>query len=461
MMDWIVIKSMSNKRQGKVLKVFNRFTIDLSPPMVLAVGFLSLIIIGTLLLKLPMVTHHSISWMDAWFTASSAVTITGLTALDVGSTFNVAGQVIIALLVQLGGLGFMTFAVVAALSLRSRMGLGHQLLAQEALGQTSLARVGQVAKAVVLYSLFFELIGFVLLTLAWQEQFGWSHSAYLAFFHCISAFNNAGFALFPDSLMSFADHAAINFIISGLFIIGGIGFVVLMDVRQQRKWNLLSPNSRIILIATLVINLVAFALIWLLEAHNPATLASLSTSEQMQAAWFQATVPRSSGFNTLPIHELYDATTVLMLLLMFIGGGSLSTAGGIKLGTFVVLLFSTYTFLRRQEEVRILKRSISQQTVMKALALTVITMMIIFMGIFLLAALEHEKRFIDIAFEVVSAVCTVGLSRGITPELGDVSKFLLSCMMFTGRLGPLTLAYFIAIPTKTHLRYPVTHIPVG
>ena len=442
------------------MKVFNRFTIDLSPPMVLAVGFLSLIIIGTLLLKLPFVSHHSISWMDAWFTASSAVTITGLSAIDIGSSFNLAGQLIVALLIQLGGLGFMTFAVVAALSLRSKMGLGQQLLAQEALGQTSLARVGQVARAVVIYSLFFELIGFVLLTLAWQGQFGWGQSAYLAFFHCISAFNNAGFALFPDSLMSFAHHTAINFIISGLFIIG-IGFVVLMDVRQHRKWNLLSPNTRIVLIATLIINVVAFLLVWLLEARNPATLAQLSTSDQMLTAWFQATVPRSSGFNTLPIHELNDATTVLMLLLMFIGGGSLSTAGGIKLGTFVVLLFSTYTFLRRQEEVRILKRSISQQTVMKALALTVITMMIIFMGIFLLAALEHKKSFIDIAFEVVSAVCTVGLSRGITPELGDVSKFLLTCMMYTGRLGPLTLAYFIAVPTKSQLRYPVTNIPVG
>nr|WP_240687686.1 TrkH family potassium uptake protein [Alkanindiges illinoisensis] len=443
------------------MKVFNRFTIDLSPPMVLAVGFLSLIIIGTLLLKLPFVSHHSISWMDAWFTASSAVTITGLSAIDIGSSFNLAGQLIVAILIQLGGLGFMTFAVVAALGLRSKMGLGHQLLAQEALGQTSLARVGQVARAVVIYSLFFELIGFVLLTLAWQGQFGWGQSAYLAFFHCISAFNNAGFALFPDSLMSFAHHTAINFIISGLFIIGGIGFVVLMDVRQHRKWNLLSPNTRIVLIATLIINVVAFLLVWLLEARNPATLAQLSTSDQMLTAWFQATVPRSSGFNTLPIHELNDATTVLMLLLMFIGGGSLSTAGGIKLGTFVVLLFSTYTFLRRQEEVRILKRSISQQTVMKALALTVITMMIIFMGIFLLAALEHKKSFIDIAFEVVSAVCTVGLSRGITPELGDVSKFLLTCMMYTGRLGPLTLAYFIAVPTKSQLRYPVTNIPVG
>lgn len=443
------------------LKLFNRFTINLSPPMVLATGFLILMVVGTLLLKLPFVSTQSISWMDAWFTASSAVTITGLTVLDTGHHFNVAGQLIIALLIQLGGLGFMTFSVIAALSLRARMGLGHQLLAQEALGQTSLARVGQVARAVLLYSLFFELIGFVLLTFAWQDKFGWGQAAYLAFFHAISAFNNAGFALFPDSLMSFAQHASINFIISALFIIGGIGFVVLMDIRQHGKWRLLSPNTRIVLIATLIINLLAFLLIWLLEARNPATLAQLSLSDQMLTAWFQATVPRSSGFNTLPIHELNNATTVLMLLLMFIGGGSLSTAGGIKLGTFVVLLLATYTFLRRQEEVRVLKRSISQQTVMKALALTVITMMIIFMGIFLLAALEQQKSFIDIAFEVVSAVCTVGLSRGITAELGDISKFLLSCMMFTGRLGPLTLAYFIAVPRKSQLRYPETQIPVG
>ena len=445
----------------RLFKVFNRFTIDLSPPAVLAVGFLSFICLGTLLLKMPFASVQPVSWIDAWFTAASAVTITGLTTIDVGTVYSTAGQLIVAALMQLGGLGFMTFAVIAALSLRPKMGLGQQIVAQEAMGQTGLSKVVRVAKAVFLFSLFFEFIGFILLTLAWQPRFGWSDSAYFALFHSISAFNNAGISLFSDSMMGFSGQISISLIISSLFIIGGIGFVVMLDIKDNWRWKKLQPNTRIIIMATLIINILAFLMFWLLEAHNPATLGNLTTSQQATTAWFQATVPRSSGFASVPIEQLTPASSILTMLLMFIGGGSLSTAGGIKIGTFVVLIAATYSFLRRQDEVRILKRSIDQKIVMKALAVTLITMMTIFLGIFIIAAIEQDIDFFDLSFEVVSAVCTVGLSRGLTGELGDFSKFLLTFMMFAGRLGPLTLAYFIATPIKSQLRYPSTHIPIG
>ena len=445
----------------RLFKVFNRFTIDLSPPTVLALGFLIFICIGTILLKMPFATVQPVSWIDAWFTAASAVTITGLTTIDVGTVYSTGGQLVVAALMQLGGLGFMTFAVIAAISLRPKMGLGQQVVAQEALGQTGLGKVVRVARAVFIYSVFFEFIGFILLTFTWQSRFGWQDSAYYAFFHSISAFNNAGITLFPDSMMGFTGEVATNLIISGLFIIGGIGFVVLLDIKDNWRWKKLQPNTRIILLASLGINVIAFALIWLLEANNPATLGHLSTGDQITTAWFQATVPRSSGFAVIPVDQMKEASSILTMLLMFIGGGSLSTAGGIKIGTFVVLIAATYAFLRRQDEVRILKRSIDPQIVMKALALTIITMMLIFLGIFIIAAIEQDVDFFDLSFEVISAVCTVGLSRGLTGELSDVSKFLLTFMMFTGRLGPLTLAYFIATPIKSHLKYPTTHIPIG
>lgn len=445
----------------KLLTISKKYTIDLSPPTVLAIGFLCLMAFGTILLKLPFATRESITWIEALFTSASAVTVTGLAVVDTGSVFTPFGQMTIAALVQAGGLGFVTFAVIAAMSLSARLGIGQKAFAQEALGQTSLAKVSQVAKAVFVYSLFFELIGWLLLSVAWHDQLGWRDAIYYGLFHSIAAFNNAGFALFPDSISSFVGNPWINLIISSLYIIGGIGFVVLMDIRKQQKWHKLQTNTKIILSATLIINLVAFILIWILESSNPATLAALNMKEQALAAWFQATVPRSSGFNSIQTGEMTDASTVLTLLLMFIGGGSLSTAGGIKLGTFVVLLLATRAFLRRHDDVRVFNRSIGQAQVMKALAVTSVTMMMIFMGIFMISAIERDADFLDVAFEVVSAVCTVGLSRGLTAELSPFSQFLLIFMMFAGRLGPLTLAYFIATPHKSRIKYPSTNIQIG
>lgn len=445
----------------KLFTLNNKYIIDLSPPSILALGFLLLTFIGTLLLKLPFSTTQPITLIDALFTSTSAVTITGLSVLNIGTTFTLFGQIVIATLVQVGGIGFMTFAVIAALSLTSRMGIRHQALAQEVMGQTSLAKVSHVAKAVLYYSLIFEAIGFICLTLAWQGQFGWYKASYYGLFHSIAAFNNAGFALFPNNMMDFAGHAFINMTISGLYILGGIGFVVLMDLKENQRWVKLQTNTKIVLSATLILNLVAFVLIWVLESQNTATLATMSVKDQAMAAWFQATVPRSSGFNSIPIGEMTDASTVLILMLMFIGGGSLSTAGGIKIGTFVVLLLATRSFLRRHNDVRVFRHTISPQSVMKALAVTSITTMLIFIGIFLITAVEKDVDFLDVVFEVVSAVCTVGMSRGLTEHLSPISQVILIFMMFAGRLGPLTLAYFIATPQTSRVRYPTTQVQIG
>ena len=435
--------------------------IDLSPPLVLAIGFIGLILVGAALLKTPWATTAPLSWMQSIFTATSAVTVTGLVVVDTGTHFTHFGQIVIALLIQAGGLGFMTFAVVAAMSLGARIGLGHQKVVQEAMNQTSLARVTHTARSVVLYSLVIEAVGWLLLWLVWLEPLGAGRAAYDAFFYTISAFNNAGFALAPDSLSDFVGHPAVNAIITALFIIGGIGFAILIDLRRNRRWSRLSPNTRLILIATLAINLVAFLLVWWLEADNPATLGALSLGDQIQAAWFQAVTPRTAGFNTLPVNELTDATTVLTLLLMYIGGGSMSTASGIKVGTFVVMILATYAFLRRRDEVTALHRTIESRQVMKALALSLISMMLIFLGIFVLIAIERNAEFLDIAFEVVSALSTVGLSRGLTGELSQAGEVVLIFLMYAGRLGPLTLAYFLATPKQKRVRYPRADIQVG
>ena len=436
-------------------------TINLSPPSLLALGFLGLILIGSLLLMLPIAHHGEISWLEAIFTATSAVTITGLSVVNVGEAYTVFGQIVIMFLLQCGGLGFMTFAILAVMSLAPQLGLKQQVMAQESIGQTSLKKVSFTIKAVFLYSLFFEAIGMLILTLAWLKEYQFSDALFYAAFYSVSAFNNGGFSLFPNSLMSFSGQYLITFTISMLYIIGGIGFLVLMDVKEHKRWRKLSTNSKLILSTILGLNLSAFIVLWLLEASNPQTLGLMSLGDQAVNAWFHATVPRSSGFHSLPMEQMSDASTLVTIFLMFIGGGSLSTAGGIKVGTFIIVVISVISFLRREDEIRLFNHSIPEKTTFKALAVVCITAALIMMGFMSLLILEPEQDFLDLLFEAVSAACTVGLSRGVTEELQPVSLIILMLLMFAGRLGPLTLAYFIATPKKSRLKHPPSEIQIG
>ncbi|MCO8084698.1 TrkH family potassium uptake protein [Acinetobacter lwoffii] len=436
-------------------------TINLSPPSLLALGFLGLILIGSLLLMLPIAHHGEISWLEAIFTATSAVTITGLSVVNVGEAYTVFGQIVIMFLLQCGGLGFMTFAILAVMSLAPQLGLKQQVMAQESIGQTSLKKVSFTIKAVFLYSLFFEAIGTLILTLAWLKEYQFSDALFYAAFYSVSAFNNGGFSLFPNSLMSFSGQYLITFTISMLYIIGGIGFLVLMDVKEHKRWRKLSTNSKLILSTILGLNLSAFIVLWLLEASNPQTLGLMSLGDQAVNAWFHATVPRSSGFHSLPMEQMSDASTLVTIFLMFIGGGSLSTAGGIKVGTFIIVVISVISFLRREDEIRLFNHSIPEKTTFKALAVVCITAALIMMGFMSLLILEPEQDFLDLLFEAVSAACTVGLSRGVTEELQPASLIILMLLMFAGRLGPLTLAYFIATPRKSRLKHPPSEIQIG
>ena len=436
-------------------------TINLSPPSIIALGFLALILIGSILLILPVSHHGDVTWFQAVFTATSAVTITGLSVVNVGEAYTVFGKIVIMILLQCGGLGFMTFAILAAMSLAPKMGLRQQVMAQESIGQTNMKKISTTIKGVFLYSLFFEAIGTVILTIAWLQDYNFAQAFFYASFYSISAFNNGGFSLFPNSLMSFADQYLITFTISMLYIIGGIGFLVLMDVRQHKRWRKLSTNSKLILSTIAALNLSAFILIWILEASNPQTLALMSVGDQAVNAWFHATVPRSSGFNSLPMDQLTNASTLVTMFLMFIGGGSLSTAGGIKVGTFIIVVISVISFLRREDEIRLFKHSIPEKTTFKALAVVCITALLIATGFMSLIILEPDQDFPDLLFETVSAACTVGLSRGVTSELQPASLLILMLLMFAGRLGPLTLAYFIATPKKSRIKHAPSEIQDG
>lgn len=431
-----------------------------SPPMILAIGFLFLIALGSSLLKLPLATHDPITVLDAAFTATSAVTVTGLAVVDTAN-YTRFGQVVIATLIQLGGLGFMTFAVLAFFSLQRRLNITGQKIAREALGGTSFTDIISTAKYVVSISFIIEAVGFVGLTLLFSQEMPWFEAMYHGFFYTISAFNNAGFALTSESLTPYVGHTGINIIITSLITMGGLGFLVLKDIIDKRRWQKFNVNTKLVIVATVLLNIIAFILYWLFEHNNVNTLGMLSLSDQITAAWFQAITPRTAGFNTIPIDQLTDASTLLTMFLMFIGGGSLSTASGVKLGTFIILLLTTWAYLRQRDHVTIFERRIPERQVRKSLALFSITMLLIFLSVFILAIIETEHPLEDVLFEVVSALSTVGLSRGLTTQLDELGQIVIMFMMYAGRVGPLTLAFLIAMPKATRIHYPETNVLVG
>ena len=430
-----------------------------SPPVVLASGFLALILLGTGLLSLPISSQQDLDLFTAFFMATSAVTVTGLTSIE-PSFLTHFGQIVLIALVQIGGLGFVTFAVVSAIMLGKKMSLSHQALALEALNQTSVSKIGKTAFSVFKLSIIIELIAATVLALWWWQDYPLVTAIYRGIFHAIAAFNNAGFSLFPHSLAQFFNDPVTLFVITACIILGGIGFSVLADVGQKKRWSTLLTYSKVIIMGTIALNLAGFVIFWALEFNNAATLAHLPWYDQALAAWTQSVTSRTAGFVTLDITQLHDSSTLIIMLLMFIGGGSLSTASGIKVGTFIILLAAVYSYILHRKEVVLFKRSISPDIVQKSLALLLTNSALVFAGVLILTTIE-KAPFLSILFEVVSAVSTTGMSRDLTPHLSTAGQAVLTLLMFAGRLGPLTLIYSLATQKRSRVRYPETEFQVG
>jgi trk system potassium uptake protein TrkH len=434
--------------------------IKLNPSQLLVLIFVVSIIVGTILLKLPFSTHQSIKWVDALFIATSAMTVTGLATVDPGSTFTTLGQFIIALLIQIGGLGIMSFAVLIFIMLGKKIGLKERLIMQHALNQTSVGGVIKLVKYLFIFSFTIEMIAMVFLAIRWVPQFGFSKGLFYSFFHSISAFNNAGLALWPDNLIQYVGDPLINIVISTLFIIGGIGFTVLVDIWHKRSFRKFSLHTKLMVVGTLVINVITMLFIFCVEYSNPNTLGELSIGKKLWAAYFQAVSPRTAGFNTIDIGSLDETTIFIMIILMFIGAGSGSTGGGIKLTTALVIGLATISFLRGKSEIVISRRTINSGYILKALSITMVSIVFVIIATVMLN-LTEKAPFIELMFEVVSAFGTVGLSTGITAELTPIGKQIIIFIMFVGKLGPLTLMFSLAKPSKEKIRYPQEDILTG
>jgi trk system potassium uptake protein len=433
-----------------------------SEPRVILLSFLAILFPSALLLTFPIFSVSGLSFIDALFTATSAISVTGLGVVDTGEHFTFTGKILLMLLMQIGGLGQMTLSAILLYMFGLRISLRQQSVTKEELGQGNSVNLRRLVKHIIIFSCFAELCGTVLLAFRFVPQLGWSEGIFSAVFHAVSAFNNAGFSLFSGSMMSYVGDPLVIFTIASLFIFGGLGFTVVSDLHGNlsRGFKHLQLHTKIMLIATPCLLLIGTLLFWLLESNNSLTIGALTASEQWMAAFFQSASARTAGFNSIDISQFSHPALLVMMVLMLIGAGSTSTGGGIKVSTFVVAVIATWAFLRQRNKVVILNRSVPWNTVTKCLAIIVVSFFVLINAMFLLMLTENAP-FDLVVFETISAFATVGLTAGLTAELSDPGKLIMVVVMIIGRIGPLTLAYMLARPKPTLLKYPEGHVFAG
>jgi len=426
------------------------------PATLVLTSFLLAIFLGALLLKLPIATQSAhIPWVDAVFTATSAICVTGLTVVDAGSYFTLFGQWVMIALMQIGGLGVMTISVALFRWIGRSVSFRQRMAMQDLFTHTPREDIYGLVKSTVLFTLGSEAIGAFFLTIHWSQEFSFFSALYQALFHSVAAFCNAGFALFPDNLMRYRDSILLNTTICGLIVVGGIGFPVLYDLqtwftKRKEKRVRLSIQTKTVLWTTTILIVSGAVIFALLERETLGDWRSLR--HILLAPVFQSITCRTAGFNTVDIGSLQDATLAMMIFLMFFGASPGSCGGGVKTTTLALLTAFTVSRVRRKRRVNMFKRSIPGDTVNRSVSLILVSIGIIGLIVFLILVGDtvsgHEmtgqrRLFLAYLFEAVSAFGTVGLSMGVTPELSTWAKSLIILMMIIGRVGLLTFAYIV------------------
>ena len=438
----------------------------LSPIQTVLLGFLLLTVFGALLLMTPLANQNGRwhSFLDSLFMATSAVSTTGLGVFSMGSTYTLFGQLVMMILVQIGGLGYMTLIAFIIYLFGRNLSMHGGSLMQETIAAPSRGEIKHFVKRVIVFTVLFEVLGAVALSLFWLQEFPPGQAIYYGIFHAISAFCTAGFALFDNGFMAYRDDVAFNFIINILSISGAIGFFVLGESQVvlhkfwQRKPHRLSVHSRLALLVFLLIIVGGTAVILLAETP-PETM---KPKESVMTAAFQAiTAASTTGFNTIDIGSMSDTSLSALAALMFIGSPAGGTSGGIKSTTFGVLILWLWAFLRGREDVNVFDRRLPESTLVQSVGIALTAALWLFVTTVILTWTE-EAAFLPIMFESASALGTVGLSTGITSELSSIGKFIITASMFIGRIGPLAVATsFFGSSVRTLYRYPSEEIFVG
>lgn len=443
--------------------------LSLSTTHIIMLSFLIVILVGSLLLALPISSANGepVPYLDALFTATTATCVTGLVTLPTVTTWSVFGQVVILLLIQIGGLGVITIMSAVMILLHKRMSIGDRLLLQDAFNLNSLSGIIRFVKRVLLGTFLVEGVGALLYMTVFVPEFG-VKGIWISVFTAISAFCNAGIDIIAEnSLCNYATNPIVNIVTSLLIIISGIGYIVWWDVmglagKKRRGLRNLSLHSKIAITTTLILIFGGGILIFLFEYNNPLTIGNLSLFDKIQVSIFQSVTTRTAGFATVPQQDLTNASSMLCLLLMFIGGSPVGTAGGIKTVTFAVLVVSALATIQNKQEVSLFHRNISKQTVNKAVAVTMMSFAIVFTSTILLSAVTDADA-LDVVYETVSATATVGLTRDLTPYLNGAGKAIIIATMYLGRVGPISLALALNSNKKHQniIKNPTEDISVG
>ena len=435
---------------------------------VIAGGFAAVILLGSILLSLPCAAQsgESIGYLDGLFTSTSAVCVTGLVVRDTGTTFSLFGQITLLCLIQIGGLGFLTFATMILRMMGRQVSLRERMLIRESMNEDGTAGMEQLIRWVAVSAFSVELLGAALFSFRFIPKFGVGKGIYYSVFHAVSAFCNAGFDLFGNysSLTGFRGDILVNFTAMLMIVVGGLGFSVLRDLRRRLKGGYLRLHTRLVLSAYFALLAAGFVFTLVFEWNNPATLGALPFGEKLLAALFHSVTLRTAGFNTIDLAALRPASKLFGSLLMITGAAPASTGGGVKVTTLAVIFLSIRMTLNGDHAVHVYKRSISPQLIRRAIAVAAIVVCIWLTDVIAISAMQPELPLADVLFECASAVGTVGVSAFGSASLNTVSRILVILTMYIGRIGPLTAALVLAKrqdKIKARINYPEGNIMIG
>ena len=438
-----------------------------SPYMTILLSFMVVTILGGILLSLPISMRYgkSVKLIDGFFIATSAICVTGLSSIDIGSVYNIFGQMVILVLIQLGGLGVITFTSVIIIMISKKIGYYTKKIVQEDINIDTTFKIEEYVKKVILSVIVIEFIGTFILFFEFIKKFGFLKAVYYSFFHSVSAFCNAGFSLFSDNLYGFKNSFIINMTIPLLIFLGGIGFSTILNCYNvlRKKEKRLTSTTKLSIKISIFLVIIGMVAMFILEYSNKSTIGNLSFGQKLEASFFQSVTTRTAGFNTISILGLKRSTSLLFVILMFIGASPGSTGGGIKTTTIGLIILGTLATLKNKDTIEYDKRSVSWRIYSKAITVLFISLIYTTICVFLLILFERNKNLLDLVFEVFSAFGTVGLSRNLTPSLADISKFILIVTMFVGRVGPLTIALALSKSNlkKGRYTYPQENILIG
>ena len=438
-----------------------------SPYMTILLSFMVVTILGGILLSLPISMRYgkSVKLIDGFFIATSAICVTGLSSIDIGSVYNILGQMVILVLIQLGGLGVITFTSVIIIMISKKIGYYTKKIVQEDINIDTTFKIEEYVKKVIFSVIIIEFIGTVILFFEFIKKFGFLKAVYYSFFHSVSAFCNAGFSLFSDNLYGFKNSFIINMTIPLLIFLGGIGFSTILNCYNvlRKKEKRLTSTTKLSIKISIFLVIIGMVAMFFLEYSNKSTIGNLSFGQKLEASFFQSVTTRTAGFNTISILGLKRSTSLLFVILMFIGASPGSTGGGIKTTTIGLIILGTLATLKNKDTIEYDKRSVSWRIYSKAITVLFISLIYTTICVFLLILFERNKNLLDLVFEVFSAFGTVGLSRNLTPSLADISKFILIVTMFVGRVGPLTIALALSKSNlkKGRYTYPQENILIG